>query len=932
MAKKIYTGSNEELEVLQYIESTGTQYIDTGVIPNGNTRVVAKMEFTSATQTEYAGMFGTQIDGNNTYGYTFTNIPGNTIRFKGSSNYMGGPIYAVNTIYEVDCSLDTYIINETTYTNTDIWSQDMDETIYIWGRNSEGAVLDSTLTIAKLYYFQIYQNNVLVRDFVPVLDEQGKAFLFDKVSQTKFFNKGTGNFIAGEIASDLGKINIKNNSREVKAIYTTENRGFKPLQYIESTGTQYIDVGISGNAIGTYEIKFNMLGEGYQNYEMYFAGPLSAQVPKLYLNGDTTIVADIGTTVYELFTKDNNAHVIKVTDTEILCDDVVKATYTAAAWGDKNFWLFSAAEQPSLYSTMRLYYLKMYSDGILVRDFIPIQDEEGNICLYDEVSQTKFLNQGTGNFIAGPQNSPAKKVKKGYIGVEETFYPVECIESNTIQQIFLDYYPNQNTKMETEVMFNNITNTENIWCARTSSDGAGVQQAALWKIAANFRIDYGSVQKTVTDLTLIKDKKYKVCIDKNKFYVDDNLLFTHTEEEFQSPNPLALLASYWTDRYTSVGNYAQLKMYYLKIYENDILVKDLVPVRNSKGVYGLYDKIDRDIFYSTPVAPLTGGEIIDENIMYKSSKAKQFFGEKEKELKFLGPTTRRAVSKGAHAAASIGNYALIAGGDSGNSTPTATVDAYDINLLHSTPTSLSTARYWFDGDNNNNYAIFGGGWSSSKTMAVDAYNSSLTRTTPTTLSQARSTLGAASNGPYVIFAGGESSSTVDAYNDSLTKSSPTSLSKARKEIRGCRFGNYACFLGGYNTNKVDFYNTSLTRSNPTNLTNTVREPNAGANSKYVFACGGATTKYVNAYDANLVKYTPTQLSEARSGAAMLNFGDYLVIAGGGSTNSFAEVYDTNLVHSIYPGQTGAGFRGARVGKYGLVEALWSTYITVFKYE
>lgn len=173
---------------------------------------------------------------------------------------------------------------------------------------------------------------------------------------------------------------------------------YTELEYIESTGTQFIDTGVFGEAIGTYEIKFNMLNNGYQNYEMYFAGDLSAKAPKLYLNGDTDIIADIGTAVYTLFSKDAETHIVKVTDTEIICDEVSKASYTSNIWGEKSFYIFSAHEQPDLKSTMRLYYLKMYSDGVLIRDFIPVKWANGEVGLYDKVEHKFYPNNGTGNF------------------------------------------------------------------------------------------------------------------------------------------------------------------------------------------------------------------------------------------------------------------------------------------------------------------------------------------------------------------------------------------------------------------------------------------------------------------------------------------------------------------------------------------------------
>lgn len=48
----------------------------------------------------------------------------------------------------------------------------------------------------KIYDFQIYDNGVLVRDYIPV--RVGTVgYLYDKVSQTLFGNQGTGSFILG---------------------------------------------------------------------------------------------------------------------------------------------------------------------------------------------------------------------------------------------------------------------------------------------------------------------------------------------------------------------------------------------------------------------------------------------------------------------------------------------------------------------------------------------------------------------------------------------------------------------------------------------------------------------------------------------------------------------------------------------------------------
>ena len=125
------------------------------------------------------------------------------------------------------------------------------------------------------------------------------------------------------------------------------------------------------------------------------------------------------------------------------------------------------------------------------------------------------------------------------------------------------------------------------------------------------------------------------------------------------------------------------------------------------------------------------------------------------------------------AGASVGEYALFAGGGNNNSSYYSTVDAYNTSLTRSTPTALSTARLNPAGASVGEYALFAGGYGSgypSYYSTVDAYNTSLTRSTPTTLSGARTNPAGASVGGYALFAGGIGSpifSTVDAYCGTL---------------------------------------------------------------------------------------------------------------------------------------------------------------------
>ena len=51
----------------------------------------------------------------------------------------------------------------------------------------------------------------------------------------------------------------------------------------------------------------------------------------------------------------------------------------------------------------KMYYFKLYNDGILVRDMVPCKDMKGVVCMYDRVENKFYYNSGSGSFTAGPE-------------------------------------------------------------------------------------------------------------------------------------------------------------------------------------------------------------------------------------------------------------------------------------------------------------------------------------------------------------------------------------------------------------------------------------------------------------------------------------------------------------------------------------------------
>ena len=285
-------------------------------------------------------------------------------------------------------------------------------------------------------------------------------------------------------------------------------------------------------------------------------------------------------------------------------------------------------------------------------------------------------------------------------------------------------------------------------------------------------------------------------------------------------------------------------------------------------------------------------------------------------------------------AATVGKYALFAGGYISKSSfgysVSSSVDAYNTSLTKSTPTELSCKRCGHAAASVGGYALFAGGALSHNFLgygkpvsSVDAYDASLTRSAAHIIG-ATVAIGGAAVGNYALFAGGtvysqinEDNVTSDvlAYDPSLTFTTAPLLSVARANVKGASAGNYALFAGGRADGfctTVDAYNASLTRTTATALSSTKNNSAAATVGNHAIFVGN--TASADIYDASLTKTSAAILSTARTGLAATTVGDYAIFSGGG----VADFCDASLTRSnIGTSMTGYDMGAATIGDYAL---------------
>ena len=517
--------------------------------------------------------------------------------------------------------------------------------------------------------------------------------------------------------------------------------GYTQVEYIESDKGQHIDTGFKPSS----NTKIKMVVGGWPATiaaaALYGTRTASNDWIECYsASTDQYRFVYGGNSVYfdTTVSYDDKVTVIQDKNTIIIgnhTQTVAEKTFTCTT----NLYLFAYNNNGTVAhrGAIILYSCQIYENDVLVRDYVPCINPNGEIGLYDMVDGVFYANVGTGAFTAGTSvyESVAHKIKKAYIGIGGVARP--CWSGGE-----LAYYG-----------------------VITPLSGARYRLAAT----------------TVGTYALFGGGR-----DSSTFFstVDAySKSLTHTTPTALSVGRSSLAAAVIGD-YALFGGGSYTSSY--TTLENTVDAYDISLTRTTPTA--LSGSRDNLAAASSSQYALFGG-----------GNSKNVVDAYDTSLTRITPTTL-SMARNNLAATTIGDYVLFGGGYRTISSIQNIVDAYDTSLTRTNPTALSLARYNLGATTIGNYALFGGGAvSNNNSNTVDAYDVSLTRTTPTGLSAARSDLVAVTIGNYALFGGGtmgSPSDSVNAYDKALTRTIPTALNVARDRLAATTVGNYALFAGG----------------------------------------------------------------------------------------------------------------------------------------
>ena len=590
--------------MVAYCEATGAQYVDTGITASLGLKFEASFEWTGGAVDET--LFGARTSsnryfpvhwaGNVDWGYwmlgaggTYTYpVEGSPTETTTSSSNIPKIDWATYRRYNVvaDMAAGTQTITHngklihvgSLYDATTPPAYSM----FLFGVNNGGSA--AQFAKARLYSFRIWQNGSLVRDYRPA--RQGSVYGLWEDCQGVFRASASSTPFAAAPAVALD------------------------IPYCESSGAQFIGTGINGGPGVKTEVVLEWVNGSLDgcvvgsknagNTRIYLVygnqGHLCAGVNTfIYIKRSGSSGQGDGSTIQDQPYFVDERHTI-VSDfgaaSQTVDFDGVRLLEKTETLADNGMPLFlyalNNAGVVDSFSAVRIYSLKIWKNGTLVRDYRPAR--HGSVAGLWDACQGVFCNSESSTPFAVPA----------------TDFAVPYCEATGAQYIDTGVTASLGLKFEASFAWTDGAVDESLFGARTSDNRyypihwAGADYAGFWMLGAGGVYKY-PVDGSPSDVTDYNGGLPKIAWEKNRRYTatadmaagtqtitcDGTLI--HVGSLYSATTPPAL--SMFLFGVNSGGTAAQLakvRLYSLRIWRNGSLIRDYRPARQGT-VYGLWE-------------------------------------------------------------------------------------------------------------------------------------------------------------------------------------------------------------------------------------------------------------------------------------------------------------------------------------------------------
>lgn len=380
---------------LDYIQTDGNQYIDTGIYYNEDISIHMDFSNFNAAASGNIYLIGTE---NPLFGLC-KRSDGQLAWFSRTDQMFTYDSFSTSSRYYIECGKNDFLCNNITpQPQSDSGNSAGSNTFRLfWGRYGANSVKAN----CRLHMCKIFDKGVLVRHFIPVKRKSDNLLgLYDLVYGTFYTNNGSGNFTAGT---------------EVTTGINIEISDYEELEYIQATGSQQINTGV----------RFNMDTDAC---ELDFCSTVLSQSGMILASNNSTnyfwFYHYAGTSAFSVYISSANAQVNvgnRSWDTRPHKMRFINKTYyldntyigqDTRTLPVTDYTLYLCSWQNAYYYKGRIYGCRIWRNKCLIRDFIPVRRKsDGAIGLYDRVTQRFYANSGSDAFIAGGVVEPINYIK-----------------------------------------------------------------------------------------------------------------------------------------------------------------------------------------------------------------------------------------------------------------------------------------------------------------------------------------------------------------------------------------------------------------------------------------------------------------------------------------------------------------------------------------
>ena len=629
---------------LDYIEGTGSQYIVTDYYPTNNTRINTAITLNDKTHTTtiFSARDGT---GNGETPYnsiTLNYIADTSFRMDWNRTQTTFPnTLDTNNVIMIVVDRNTTRIQDQTRNYTNAVFHPTTASLWIGAAKYNGAI--QNYMKSKMFYFTIVENDILIRYYVPC-KHGDKVGLYDLITGSFFSSVTSTEFVAGP---EVGPIN-------------SIPKDYRLVEYIDNgSNGSYVDTNVKLGYGSRVVTRMKKLANGDETTFM-FGGRNSnyaQDIACLWIKSAGNWRFDYNNTrnTFSNIAYDRELY-IDFDGSKSPCELLFGTNYKTINKGSSftspsNFMIFGVGQTSSnnIYAKVngRFYFMRLYKNGVLERNFWPVKRlSDGLFGVYDTKNQTFYPNYTAPAFIGndklssemhsnklsvsiqnGATYKPAtvdyvlKSFKKEpvgdarvfsisnlqYILPDKTAIPgyitTEYTEATGLQNLDTGLYTTMNTRIVMRASPRSIDATvygPNFFGSGTNNAVDCIEAYGWLKNGTTPIYFWASLHGQVLSSSYELKINDMLDIDFNKNTIDvknngnDFLSATFTRSYSKSSTTLKLFSL----SRSGTNYFGVVRIYSCKIYENDVLVRDYIPCKNSDNIAGMYDLIENKFYES----------------------------------------------------------------------------------------------------------------------------------------------------------------------------------------------------------------------------------------------------------------------------------------------------------------------------------------------